>query len=1136
MGREAIGYDLEVKDKGASAATNKVAQRTQALVAKVKELTKATRKQDAVNVRLYGSLQKLQGRYNALEKATAKSIRSMVKQGRQLDRLKARYKGLERRLDALRAKSDKAAAAQRKMRSAMGMAAQGAGLLGGRLGSIIALVGRFGPAVLVAVVAVWALYKAVSALAKGFMAVAKAGAAYEKTILEITTISERSEFSVKKIVQITGELAAKYGVGLKAGAKALYQTISSGATTAAQATRVLTAATHLSIGGLADLPTSVDALTTSTQAYRLSNLTATQAADAMFTTVRYGKTTMQELAGQLGNVIPFASAANVSFAELNASIATLTLNGIKTQKATIQLRQAYALMIKPTKQAKDEAERLGIAFDSLAVREKGFLGVLQSIQSSAKFTSLSFGRLFGNVRALNGVNAIMIDRGYQLEDQLAHQADSLGASSDATDIMRTSTSHLVDRMISLKDAILSTMGLGIAESPKLKEALLGVVDSLSDILLTVQTDEFQDSLSRWSDAASDLVGWLQKAVDLAGKLAGPSKVAVTDAPVNVLGGFSGMSGWGGLSPGGGAGFGMGMGGDPFGMNLGMGLRAFSGETQEMKDLADQFKEWNLTLNTIPDHLLPPKSLVQSLPPGSNRLTTEEIKLKRIEADKAARLQEQDEAEKAAANAHRRYWAPIIAMRLRGRLALLRTSRDEKRATEQLRRSAEVRAATKNPDLAAKRDFLAGRTVDKEGLTEEKSDAGLRMGAAMDTLLGSKTKKQAAEALADLNEYRDAYQHAVSQINQVDADRNRVLESLQRQIAKNAAEHLKFLKALDSYKTKVSEVLEKEAERAILKKQHGAVQKAIDSGDIEAKRKMVSQLTTIIAKHREIRDSAVATLTAMQATAGGISTGDELEAMKARLQELVDIIQKANRSISASERDKASVIQSTTKNVARSYSDQARAAAQTAKAVIGFMGATAQDLIENGAKAADVGKNLAKRTVALIGQILTAQIAAAATEKTLAVGKITANAAVAGSGVAAGAALTMGPAALVIAPVMIAAMVGIITSLIGTFHEGGTMGRGGRRVPLNLGPGEYMAIKREGEMTVPTAKIPGGNGPPNSGPGGSQALTLNLGFISDPSRASFSRTVDEDIVPAMQRSFSAGRVSLNDRRSTRRSRG
>jgi TP901 family phage tail tape measure protein len=97
-------------------------------------------------------------------------------------------------------------------------------------------------------------------------------------------------------------------------------------------------AEKLAIGGATDVVTSTDVLTTAVNSYGAANLSTAQASDILFAGTKFGKSTVEELAASLADVVPVAASLGIGFGDVNASLATMTIQGTPTAQATTQLR------------------------------------------------------------------------------------------------------------------------------------------------------------------------------------------------------------------------------------------------------------------------------------------------------------------------------------------------------------------------------------------------------------------------------------------------------------------------------------------------------------------------------------------------------------------------------------------------------------------------------------------------------------------------------------------------------------------------------------------------------------------------------------------------------------------------------
>jgi TP901 family phage tail tape measure protein len=181
---------------------------------------------------------------------------------------------------------------------------------------------------------------------------------FGRQMAEISTLIDDAETSLTSYSEVVDDLIRTYGGDFQSTTKALYDTISAGNSTVAEASKILTAANVAAIAGVSDIATATDALTTVINSYGFSADQAGRVSDILFKTIKAGKTTLTELAPVLGQVTSTAASMGVSFEEVGAVLATATAKGIRTSQAVTGLKATLANIIKPTKDAEDMMARL----------------------------------------------------------------------------------------------------------------------------------------------------------------------------------------------------------------------------------------------------------------------------------------------------------------------------------------------------------------------------------------------------------------------------------------------------------------------------------------------------------------------------------------------------------------------------------------------------------------------------------------------------------------------------------------------------------------------------------------------------------------------------------------------------------
>lgn len=159
-------------------------------------------------------------------------------------------------------------------------------------------------------------------------------------------------------------------------------------------------------GGMADLDVIGDAATTILNSYKLSASEAEKVTAQMVGTVNAGKISLSDYASLIGRAASVAAAAGVSLEDLNTSIATSTVSGVKASSAIDGMRAALAAMAKPSQDAAEYAQKIGVDFSITAVKSKGFFNVLRDIQAAGAANPEGITKLFGSIEAWTALQPV----------------------------------------------------------------------------------------------------------------------------------------------------------------------------------------------------------------------------------------------------------------------------------------------------------------------------------------------------------------------------------------------------------------------------------------------------------------------------------------------------------------------------------------------------------------------------------------------------------------------------------------------------------------------------------------------------------------------------------------------------------
>lgn len=229
---------------------------------------------------------------------------------------------------------------------------------------------------------------------------------WEYTLTNVKTLLDEQ---FETLEQDSIDIMKRYGFAVKDVNKAYFDAISA-MIPAAEATQFINEASRLAIGGVTDLTIAVDGLTSVVNAYQLEVSEAGRVADAFFRAQKFGKTTVEELVNDIGRVAPIAAIANVSYQEMLATLAELTLGGLDTRESVTILRQAIAGLIKPAAEAEEVLKEFNVPVGIAEVSTMGLTYSLGKLTEAAIAYPDAIANMIPNIRAFTGVAALTGER------------------------------------------------------------------------------------------------------------------------------------------------------------------------------------------------------------------------------------------------------------------------------------------------------------------------------------------------------------------------------------------------------------------------------------------------------------------------------------------------------------------------------------------------------------------------------------------------------------------------------------------------------------------------------------------------------------------------------------------------------
>ena len=186
---------------------------------------------------------------------------------------------------------------------------------------------------------------------------------FSQRMAEVNTLLGLQQGEFKRLKQSILEMTSVVPQSADELGAAQYNIVSAGIQDTAESLKVLKLSAQAAVAGVTDTNTAAKTGLAVMNAYGMGVSDLVDIYDILFSTVKEGVTTFPELAANIGSVLPYAKAANVSFEDLSASLAVITKSGINTAEATTALGRGIQSLAAPkSKQAAKEMEKLNIVW------------------------------------------------------------------------------------------------------------------------------------------------------------------------------------------------------------------------------------------------------------------------------------------------------------------------------------------------------------------------------------------------------------------------------------------------------------------------------------------------------------------------------------------------------------------------------------------------------------------------------------------------------------------------------------------------------------------------------------------------------------------------------------------------------
>lgn len=253
-------------------------------------------------------------------------------------------------------------------------------------------------------------------------------------------------------------------------ANGLYQVISNGVPES-NWIDYLNKSAKASVGGIADLGETVKVTSTVIKNYGLAWDAAESVQDKIQLTAKNGVTSFEQLAQALPRVTANASTLGVSIDELLASFATLTGVSGNTNEVATQMAAIFTALVKPSSEATEMADKMGIEFNAASIKAAGGLrNFLTQLDASVKEYAAANGvleqqvyaKLFGSaesLRALTPLTNQLAEKFSENVDAMANSAGTINAAYNEMSSTGSATTQMLKNQLgAITDVVAGFVG------------------------------------------------------------------------------------------------------------------------------------------------------------------------------------------------------------------------------------------------------------------------------------------------------------------------------------------------------------------------------------------------------------------------------------------------------------------------------------------------------------------------------------------------------------------------------------------------------------------------------------------------------------------------------------------------------
>ena len=307
------------------------------------------------------------------------------------------------------------------------------------------------------------IHQAVTTLSRAFTDGISSAQDYQKGLSEVQTIGDDLNLTLPELDEKVRLLSDAFGQPVDVVTEGLYQTLSNQVVDASDAFDFLATANRFATAAVTDTGSSVNLLSSAIKSFGLDASDTEDVAAKLFKTVELGRVRAEELANTFGRVGVLSNQLGVSLDETLASIAILTVQGLRFNEAFTLLTNTQLKLIRPTDALKATFAELGVTSAEAGIQAFGFQGFLEELTRASGGTATEIGELFNRVRAIRGVLGLTAGEGEKFTEVLEEIKAATGEvtlDEAFKKVFETDSARFARELNSLKNVFVTDFGQG----------------------------------------------------------------------------------------------------------------------------------------------------------------------------------------------------------------------------------------------------------------------------------------------------------------------------------------------------------------------------------------------------------------------------------------------------------------------------------------------------------------------------------------------------------------------------------------------------------------------------------------------------------------------------------------------------